>query len=83
MKRVLSALQRASLAACIRAARGGQWHRAESSGERVTLASLFTKGLVERRTWRGLDDEPNAAHEYRASAVVMTEVASILTEKPA
>ncbi len=42
------------------------WFRARSSGERVTLASLWRHGLLERRAWRGVEGEPDAAHEYRA-----------------
>ena len=41
----------------------GGWYRAESKGERVTLASLFRMGAIERRVWRGTG--ANAAHEYQ------------------
>jgi hypothetical protein len=67
---MLSPLQRATLARCLQAAKYGIWYRASGSGERVTLASLFRKGLCERRAWRGAEGEANAAHEYRASQVV-------------
>lgn len=40
------------------------WHRARSSGERVTLASLHRKGLLQRRAWRGAEGDADAAHEY-------------------
>jgi hypothetical protein len=63
----LSDLQHASLSRCLRAAENGLWYRAAGSGERVTLASLWRHGYVERRAWRGVEGEPDAAHEYRAS----------------
>jgi hypothetical protein len=74
----LSALQRASLVRCIHAARAGMWHRAIGSGERVTLASLWRRGLIERRAWRGVEGQADAAHEYRASAAVREEVTRIV-----
>lgn len=43
----------------------GQWYRAASSGERVTLASLYRHGALQRRAWRGNEGEADAAHEYR------------------
>jgi hypothetical protein len=43
----------------------GEWYRAVTSGERVTLASLFRCGVLERRAWRGVEGERDAAHEYR------------------
>ena len=42
-----------------------RWYRAQGSGERVTLASLYRKGRLTRRAWRGREGEPDAAHEYR------------------
>ena len=47
----------------------GAWYRAESSGERVTLASLHRAGLLHRRVWRGKG--PDAAHEYRPTAAFL------------
>jgi hypothetical protein len=41
------------------------WYRAASSGERVTLASLYRAGVLTRRAWRGNEGEADAAHEYR------------------
>ena len=41
------------------------WYRAASSGERVTLASLYRAGVLARRAWRGNDGEADAAYEYR------------------
>lgn len=50
-------------------ARGApRWHRARSSGERVTLASLWRKGILDRRAWRGVEGAADAAHEYRLSS---------------
>lgn len=43
----------------------GEWYRAEDSGERVTLASLWRHGALERRAWRGNEGEADAAHEYK------------------
>jgi hypothetical protein len=48
--------------------RAGKWYRARSSGERVTLASLFRRGILERQAWRGNEGEADAAHEYRVSS---------------
>lgn len=48
-----------------------EWYRAESSGERITLASLLRAGVVVRRVWRGRTRDTNAAHEYQlASAAI-------------
>ena len=33
------------------------WVRASYAGERVTLASLYYRGLMERRAWRGVEGE--------------------------
>ena len=41
------------------------WYRAASSGERVTLASLYRAGVLMRRAWRGNEGEADAAYEYR------------------
>lgn len=40
------------------------WYRAASSGERVTLASLYYRQLLVRRVWRESKTAP--AHEYQA-----------------
>ena len=47
----------------------GLWYRAASSGERVTLASLYRAGALTRRAWRGNEGEADAAYEYRLSMV--------------
>lgn len=67
----LTRLQIHALMRGIAAAEKDTWIRALSSGDRVTLASLHTRGLLERRAWRGAEGEANAAHEYRATAVVL------------
>lgn len=41
-----------------------RWYRARTSGERVTLASLWRAGALDRRPHRGREGEPNAAYEY-------------------
>ena len=41
------------------------WYRAASSGERVTLASLYRAGVLTRRARRGNEGEADAAYEYR------------------
>lgn len=43
----------------------GAWYRASSSGERVTLASLHYRGILDRRARRGVEGDANAAYEYR------------------
>jgi hypothetical protein len=42
----------------------GLWYRAASSGERVTLASLYRAGALKRRAWRGVEGAASAAYEY-------------------
>ena len=43
----------------------GGWYRAAHPGQRVTLACLFRHGALERRAWRGVTGEADAAHEYQ------------------
>ena len=43
----------------------GLWYRAATSGERVTLASLYRASALKRRAWRGNEGEADAAYEYR------------------
>ncbi|HVI00895.1 MAG TPA: hypothetical protein VM869_19395 [Enhygromyxa sp.] len=79
---MLTDLQRSVMAKAIKAAFVGNWYRAESSGERVTLASLWrTHGLLERRAWRGAEGEPDAAYEYRPHETVMEEARKMLASK--
>lgn len=47
-----------------RAARRGEWYRAAHPGQRVTLASLYYRGILDRRARRGKSGAPNAAYEY-------------------
>lgn len=47
----------------------GLWYRAASSGQRVTLASLYRAGALKRRAWRGNEGEADAAYEYRLTDV--------------
>jgi hypothetical protein len=49
--------------------RGG-WYRAATSGERVTLASLHSHGLLVRRARRGIEGAADAAYEYQSSPIV-------------
>lgn len=58
----LTDLQKETL---VRVLASGGWYRASSSGERVTLASLYRKGILERRARRGAEGDANAAYEYR------------------
>lgn len=44
---------------------GDRWYRAAGNGERVTLAALWRRGVLQRRAWRGVEGECDAAHEYR------------------
>ncbi len=41
------------------------WWRADGSGQRVTLASLYRWDLLERRARRGVEGAADAAYEYR------------------
>ena len=61
----LSARQHAVLREVVRTTLNGEWYRATSEGERVTLASLHRRGLLERRAWRGEAGDCNTAYEYR------------------
>lgn len=42
----------------------GNWYRAASSGERVTLAALYRYGELQRRVWRKGRCSADNAHEY-------------------
>jgi hypothetical protein len=56
----------------------GEWYRAESSGERVTLASLLRAGALVRRVWRGRTGSANAAHEYQLSDATLAAWKSVV-----
>jgi len=75
VKAKLSQLQRQVLGAVVAQHRRGLWYRAASSGERVTLASLFRAGVLARRAWRGKEGEADAAHEYRLSEALREALA--------
>lgn len=63
----MTRLQRDTFAAVARENRDGRWYRAAGNGQRVTLASLFYAGALERRAWRGKAGEANAANEYKVA----------------
>lgn len=79
-------LQRQVLTKVIRITHAGDWYRAEDHGERVTLASLHTRGVLTRRIWkenqaaatRGAYSSP--AHEYQATGLVMQVARELLKE---
>lgn len=43
---------------------GGNWFRAKSNGQRVTLAALYRAGYLIRRVWRKGRNPADNAHEY-------------------
>lgn len=55
--------------------RTGGWYRAHGNGERVTLASLYRAGVLQRRAWRGVEGHPDCAHEYHPSLETKAELA--------
>lgn len=73
-------LQKRALARVFQRTLSGKdrWYRAgdcedgsqSNQGERVTLASLHSKGYLVRRAWRGVEGDADAAHEYRVSPTV-------------
>lgn len=68
----MTELQR-QIANLVRAAHPG-WFRAQRAGHRVTLASLYRAGVLERRAWRGVAGEADAAYEYRLAPAVRAEL---------
>jgi hypothetical protein len=60
----------------------GKWHRAESSGQRVTLAALWRAGRVERRVWRHAKHECNNAHEYANPTYIKRGIVTRHGDKP-
>ncbi len=56
--------------------------RARSAGERVTLASLYRRGIAERRAWRGAEGSADAAHEYRPSVALALSYARTRASAP-
>lgn len=73
----LTELQRASIVRCYRAGQEGRWHRSTYAGERVTLASLHTRGLLERRAWRGAEGRADSAFEYRCTPALQAKLAEV------
>lgn len=50
----------------------GDWIRAKSDAERVVLACLWRKGLLERQAWRVVEGSARANYEYRAPELVLS-----------
>ena len=72
----MTKLQRITMLSVLRATatEDDAWYRAGAdeahgspAGERVTLASLHRAHLLTRRAWRGVEGQPSAAYEYRAT----------------
>ncbi len=61
----LSENQMATLVNVAKAHARSGWYRASRSGERVTLASLYRGGWLERHVWRAGKSTADNAHEYR------------------
>jgi len=86
----LTSRQKAVLTKVIVATRRGAWYRAgdvkddgrlHGHGERVTLASLHSRGLLVRRAWRGVEGERDAAHEYQAPPFVLDVLRDVTTKE--
>ena len=73
----LTSQQKAMLACLIAYSQRECWYRSRDNGERVTLASLYARGLAVRRAWRGAEGQASAAHEYQASPLVLDVWASV------
>lgn len=75
-KSTLTEKQRAALVKAVRQWTPLElWIRASCHGERVTLASLHSRGFLERRARRGVEGEADAAYEYKPAEIVLTELA--------
>lgn len=55
-----------------------EWIIAYDAGERVTLASLYYRGFLEREARRGVAGEPDAAYQYRPTEAVLTSWAEVV-----
>ena len=53
---------------------GTGWVRSRTAGERVTLAALENRGLLERRPWRGDGISRDSAFEYRVAPAILAEL---------
>jgi hypothetical protein len=73
--------QRQVLAKVIFATQAGRWYRAAGSGERVTLASLHRGLYLERRAWRGVEGQSDAAHEYQVTRGVLDALRLMRAER--
>ena len=80
-KVAFTTLQRLMLVRVALTEADGDWYRARSSGERVTLASLHTRGLLLRRAWRGTEGDRSAAHEYRLHELLRRELLPLARER--
>jgi hypothetical protein len=69
MKRGFTDLQRAIIIRALKAPTD-EWLRAQSSGERVTFASLHARHVLERRVRREGKNPADNAYEYRASKLL-------------
>lgn len=66
-------MREVAIAVARHCARTGGWYRAAGHGERVSLAYLNRAGILERRAWRGVDGDADAAYEYRPIAEIRRE----------
>jgi len=69
----ITKLQRETMFRVFCATERGAWYRASGSGERVTLASLYRRGALIRRAWRGVAGSADAANEYRIKPSLMRD----------
>jgi len=81
-RRVLTDLQRQSLKRLLDND-PQPYHRARHAGERVTLASLHTRGLVERRAWRGDGISRDSAFESRPTPSISLAYCESRADHPA
>jgi len=77
----MTELQRRALARAIKAY--PESIIATGSGDRVTLASLHTRGLLTRTVRREARQEADRAYAYKASDLVMEEWRAICARKAA
>lgn len=56
------------------------WHRAQCHGDRVTLASLYYRGLAERQVHSGVGTS-SPAHEYRLRPETYDALAAAVLRK--
>jgi hypothetical protein len=70
-KPLLTPAQKATVRRLIGPTAANDWSRALSAGERVTLASLYSRGFAVRRPWRGREGEPDSAYEYKLTPALL------------